>query len=342
MRASALAVVALVAACGGGTAGGPGFPGAPPPPPKGQSSALSTSGTVDAAGGSLSLTDPGGEIFTATWPPNAVSAPTAFTLTGITTTAPGGLDGAFRIGAPAGTTLALPMTLSWTMPAGTTVDQVTAADQDPSGYWFRVYSVSRDATAQVLSVQSTFIGDWSLVTLATSRDLHGPFRLDTTQDIPFTATGTVTLQWLGDDAAFAYYLPQGDITVVAPLDKGGGVTCNPVAGATQAMPFSLAEIRNVPAPVQWRWGINGRWDLACSDGSAPFVGTNFDSLGVTNLGCARDYVGAYTITTSHVQGQYLIDCTAKVPSGGKVVASWDLVLPADAPGALPPPPSPWP
>lgn len=323
MRAAAIAAV-FAAGCSGGLApGGPGLPGGPVPPPRGSTHAT-VAGTIDASGGSLSL--PG---FTMVLPAGAISAPIDFTLDSITDTAPGGTGAAFRISAPAGTQLALPMTLTWDTAVA---DTLTAADQDPTGYWLRVYQAVRDATS--LSVQTKLIGDWSLVTLASSRDLHGPFRLDSLQDVvPFTATGDVTLQWIGDDAAFAYYLPQGDITI----DLGASA-CTASGGATQAMPFSVAEIRNIPLPLQFRWGINGRWDLSCGG----FVGTNFDTLGVTNIGCDRAYVGAYTIDATHLSGQYLIDCTARTPSGGKVVASWDLVPPSATPGTLPPPPAPWP
>jgi hypothetical protein len=342
-RRTALVAIALLAsACmpEADAPGGPGVPGGPVPPPKGRGQAQVATAIIDAGGGSLSLQGTTSETLTVTLPPGAVAAPTSFSLTLITNTAPGGYDSAFRIEAPAGLQLAAPMTLAWTRPAAIDVSQVTAAFQSATGYWFRVYAVARDSVAQTVALQSFFIGDWSLVTLATSRDLHGPFRVDSTASVPMTATGEVTLQWLGDDPAFAYYLPQGDITLITPL-ASGGATCAPDTPATQAMPFSVAEIRNLPAPVQFRWGLNGRWDVSCSDGSKTSVSTGFDSMGIDNIGCVLGYVGTPIIDSTHVQGQFLIDCTAKA-GNYKVVGSWDLVLPAATPGVLPPPPAPWP
>ena len=325
-------VALIAAACGGGGPGGAGVPGAPPPPPKGRPiSAVAV--TIGSEGGSLSLAGPGGETLTVSIPPRALAAPTSITLEGITMTAVGAID-AFRLG-PSGVQLALPLTLAWTMPAGTAPDQVTAAFQSPSGYWLRVYAVSR--TAAVLSLETSSMGDWSLVTLSTSRDLQGIFRLDSTETARFTVTGSVTLQWIGDEGvAFAYYLPQGDLTVSSPISKGAA-SCTPVQPATAALPASIAEIRYLPTPVQFRWGINGRWDLTCSDATSPSISTDFDSLGITNTGCARSYLGSYTIANDHVQGQYLIDCSAQ-PGGYRVAASWDLVPPGAVPGPLPSPP----
>lgn len=327
------AIVALLAAaCGGGAPDGLDVPGAPPPPSRGRPF-RAVAATIGNEGGSLLLAGPAGETFTVAIPAGALGAPTTITLEGITMTAVGAIDG-FRLG-PSGVQLALPATLTWTMPAGTSPDQVTAAFQSASGYWLRVYAASR--TAAVLSVETSSFGDWSLVTLATSRDLQGVFRLDSTETARFTVSGNVTLQWIGDEGAeFAYYLPQGDLQLSSPISKAAA-SCTPVQAATAALPASIAEIRYLPTPVQFRWGINGRWDLTCSDATAPWISTNFDSLGITNIGCARSYLGSYTIANDHVQGQYLIDCSA-LPGGYKVAASWDLVPPGGLPGPLPPPP----
>ena len=341
-RAALVAIALLASACipDADAPGGPGVPGGPVPPPKGRRQAQVATAIIDASGGSLSLQGTTSETMTVTVPPGAVGAATPFSLTLITNTAPGAYDSAFRIEAPAGLQLAAPMTLTWTQPPSIYVTQLTAAFQASTGYWYRVYAVARDSVAQAVALQSFFIGDWSLVTLATSRDLHGPFRVDSTAGVPMTATGEVTLQWLGDDPAFAYYLPQGDITLATPL-ASGAAACTPDAQATQTLPFSVAEIRNLPAPVQFRWGLNGRWDITCTDGSKTSVSTGFDSMGIDNIGCVLGYVGTPIIDSTHVQGQFLIDCTAK-PGNYKVVGAWDLVLPAATPGALPPPPAPWP
>jgi hypothetical protein len=66
-----------------------------------------------------------------------------------------------------------------------------------------------------------------------------------------------------------------------------------------------------------QWGINAEWRLTCDDGSSAFLSTNFDSFGITNLGCRRSFSGA-----SPLSGTYFIDCGA----GGTVTASWDFAL----------------
>jgi len=220
------------------------------------------------------------------------------------------------------------LTLAFTPPTGTAPAGLTAAYQAFTGYWSRVYSVARDSST--VQVQTTFIGDWSLVTVATQLDLHGPFRLDNNMGVPFTAEGNVTLQYLSD----GFYLPQGDITLLTPVTNGAA-SCTPPGGATLALPDSIAEL----TATSFAWGINGDWKLSCNDGSSAFVSTDFDSLGITNLECARSWAAGYAASfdPTHVQGQYVVDCGA----AGRVVASWDLVAPGDTPpdpSDLPPPP----
>jgi hypothetical protein len=178
--------------------------------------------------------------------------------------------------------------------------------------------VSRDATS--VSVQTVTLGDWSLVTVATQRDLAGPFTLSSTQAIPFTAHGTATLQFLGDDGQFVWYAPVGTITLDSAT-KAGGVACNPTGAATIDLPQSIAEIRLSPLPVQFRWGINGFWYVSCADGSSDYVSTNFDSLGITNVGCARTASGP--ISPGAVNETYTIDCGP----GGAITATWSLTTP---------------
>lgn len=335
-RLSGLAALALVAACGldGEAPGGPGLPGGPVPPPRGRGSAVTATAVIDAAGGTVSLAV-GSQTLTVTVPTGALEGSATVTLEEISNTAPASVGSAFRV--TASLPLAAPATLTFTVPA-LPPSEVTIASQGSTGYWFRTYEVSRDATT--VSTQTRALGDFSLVSLATARDLHGPFRLDSTESVTFTATGDALLQWVGDDAGFAYYVTQGTIALATPL-ANGTASCAPDTPALQTMPWSTSEIRNIPTPVQFRWGINGRWDLTCSDGVRTSVSTDFDSLGITNVGCVRSYVGIPTITSTHVQGQYLIDCSATA-GRYKIVASWDLVLPAATPGTLPPPPAPWP
>src|SRR5689334_11638202 len=108
-RRAALAALALLAsACmpDADAPGGPGVPGGPVPPPKGRGQAQAATAVIDASGGSFSLQGATSETMTVTVPPGALTAPTPFTLTLISNTAPGGYGDAFRIGAPAGLRLA--------------------------------------------------------------------------------------------------------------------------------------------------------------------------------------------------------------------------------------------
>jgi hypothetical protein len=326
-----LALIALVAGCATGEPpGGPGLPGGPLAPPRGRPGSQQVVQTIGSAGGSLQLATADGAMLLVAVPPGAVSAPTDFSIEDL---AISGLDGAvgggYRIG-PAGAVLSVAATLTFTPPGSQNAADLTAAYQGATGYWSRVYSIVRGAGT--LSATTAQLGDWSLVTLATQRDLHGTFRLDSNQGLPFTATGNVTLQFLAEAGSLLLYMPEGEITLATPVATGG-VTCTPNGAATAALPASIAEIRS--SPLRFYWGINGEWSLTCSDGTRSFVSTNFDSMGITNLECARGYSSAWPlqIGAAHVQGQLVVDCGA----GGEVVASWDLVPPDGTPAPLPGP-----
>jgi hypothetical protein len=277
--------------------------------------------TVQAAGNNGSLT--------LVVPPGAVTVPTDFEVVEIVpNNAPGASGGEYQVSA-AGAVLALPFSLVFTPPPATPVDSLTAADQTTSGYWVRQYSVAREESAQTITVSSTYFGDWSLATIATAQDLMGPFRLDSTQGVPFTAEGNVTLQSLGTDGSTDYYLPTGTIAPDTPI-LSGTATCTVDAGGTGSLPMSIADLE---PGVSFHWGINGDWNLSCDDGSHTFIDTNFDTLGITNIGCARRYIGTPIIDPTHLRGQYEIDCGG----GNTVIASWDLVPAGQTPGPLPPP-----
>ena len=317
MRRSCWAVCALLAACGpGAIPGGPGIAGGPVAPPRGNPTGLTAAGPIGPAGGSVKLIASDGGSLTATVPPGALAATINFTIDEIVTdplVLLGATGKGYRLG-PAATPLLLPMTLAFSPPPLVSPAGLTAAIQAAVGYWFRVYAVTRDATS--VSAQTTFFGDWSLVTLATQRDLRGTFTLSSTEGPSFGTTGAVTLQYLGGDATSGAYLPQGTITLTVPVTVAAGVTCTPALAAMD-LPVSIAE---VSAGKYFRWGINGEWELSCTDASKNFVSTNFDTLGITNRGCTRAYTGAFTISTTLVQGTYLIDCG----TAGTVTATWSL------------------
>lgn len=340
--AIAAAALALLCACGpaGELAGGPGLPGGPTPPPRGHPSGLPTSLVVGPDGGTVSQSSllDGGSISVVV-PPGALAAPTDVTITELSGNPPAGAVGSvWQIGPPAAP-LALPVTLTLTPPPPALAKDLTLANQGPTGYWFRTYAVTREAVLNTVSLQTQSLGSWALVSIAAQQDLSGPIRLDSTQD-RFTATGNVTLQFLGVGAPFDLYAVTGTIQAVAPIPNDGTLPSCTVHEATtpslQSMPPSIAELQET---VKFRWGINGRWDLDCANGTHPFISTNFDSLGLTNIGCDRHYawppgapaLPAPLFTPAHVQGQYVIDCLA----AGKVTASWDLVQPPLVPGPLP-------
>ncbi len=305
------AAFALLAACvASDKPGGPGLPGGPTPPPRGRPTGLIASVVIGPAGGALSLTASAGALTMAV-PAGALAAAVTFTISEIVPVGLlGGVGSGYRIDPP-GTPVSLPVTLIFTPPTGTSPAFVTAAYQAAVGYWFRVYAVTRDATS--VSTATTNLLDWSLVTVASQRDLSGPFRLDSTERLPHTATGTATLQYLGGGGT-ASYLPQGTITLTTPVAKGSA-TCS-TASPSMTMPDSVADL----TATRFDWGINGQWVLSCSDGSSDFVSTNFDSLGITSLGCARSYLGTPVFGPNLVQGTYKIDCGLE----GVVTGSWNL------------------
>ena len=312
------AAILLTAACAVEPRAGPGLPGGPLPPiaahPVGKPGAL----IIGSGGGTMTL-----GTLTLTVPAGAVPADTDFTLDVVApNTATGAVGDAYRIG-PAGLALAQPVTLTFAVADST---GLAASHQIALGYWFRSYGVT--STPTTVNVVTSELGDWTLVTAATQRDLHGPFRVvSTTQDVPVTSTGDVTLQFVGEEPGFIYYIPVGTVT---PSSAG----CDPVPATP--LPFSLAEIHAATTQAfQFRWAINGLWGLTCG-ASTPIVSVGFDTMGIDNHGCALGYTGAIPVSTdpTHLTGQFLVDCG---PVRGQVVASWDLVPPSGTPGPLPPP-----
>lgn len=344
-----LALAGAALACDSGThPAGPGLPGGPTPPPAGRRTALSASASLDASGGELTLAAAaaGGGALTVVVPPGALAGPATLTLTELAGDGPVGLSGsAYRLEGAGLDAFLLAATLRFTPPSGVAPADVAVAHQDFTGYWFRSYAVSRDASTA--SVTSTLLGDWALVAIAAQRDLAGVFRLDSAID-RFSASGSVTLQFLGKDGAVGLYAPVGEITIAgttsvttAPPSCLVHTATTPVA---QQLPLSIAELLPGawlpgvhPAPAYFRWALNGRWDLDCDDGTHPFVSTSFNTLGFTTVGCSGSY-GAWPpagpaplLDAAHVQGQYTIDCGAQ----GTVTAVWDLVEPPALPGPLP-------
>lgn len=302
LRLGCAASIAL-AACDGVQRAGPGLPGGPLPPvaasPAGRPTALS----IGPGGDSLTV----GPV-TLTVPPGAVTQPVEFSIVEVTPdTAVGASGNAYLIDGASAALLA-PVTITFAVADSTGLG---LAHQDATGYWLRDYTVTRGATALTATTKS--LGTWSAVTLATSRDLTGPLQLSsTTEQIPFSASGTVTLQYLGEEPGFVYFMPVGTLTPSVPA-------CAPDPLPATALPVSMAEIHG----ADFRFGVMTQWTLSCADGTHPFVSTNFDTMGISNLRCTRGYVGASVVTATHLSGTYLIDCGG----GVQVTATWDLLPP---------------
>lgn len=291
-------------ACDVAPRAGPGIPGGPLAPLAANPVGRPTTLSIGPAGDSLTL----GAV-TLTVPPGAVAQPTDFTIVEVVpNTAIGAAGSAYLIG-PVAAALLLPVTIAFAVADSTGVG---LSRQDAStGYWVRDYTVTRAPTT--ITATTLALGTWSAVTLAGSRDLTGPLTIDsTTEAIPFSASGIVTLQFLGEEPGFIYYMPVGAISPSAPA-------CVPDPQPATALPVSTAEIHG----SDFRFGVMTQWILPCADGSRPFVSTNFDTMGITNARCSRAYDGVPVVGPLHLQGRYVIDCGG----GIRVAATWDLLPP---------------
>ncbi len=267
---------------------------------------------VDQTGGSLTSRD---KLVTLTLPPGAVSGPTEISIQEITNLAPGGVGSAYLLG-PEGTTFPTPVQIAMKASLATTsLDGLTIAFQEKGqGYWIRLMDVARDAAAETLTASTTHFSGWSIVA-GSPRDLTGTFTFETTLDVPFTATGSSTFGFAGSDADASYYLQSGTITI-GTISYGAGVTC--VAPAPVLSLFTnVAELTT--APVEFRWGFSGHWNIACTPPqSTPDVTAAFDTAGINLIHCSRGYVGVPIAGPDRMSGTYRIDC-----GSGAETASWD-------------------
>ncbi len=336
-RVGAALALCVLAAIGCGTKKSSGGSSTPPPggaemPPVLRDAGVPTGDPSGASigpnGGTLSSGDGGVTIIV---PPGAVTSPTSFSIQPITSTALGGVEGAYRI-RPDGGTLAAPVTVVLRGPeryaAGTSIQGLGIAYQDATGFWFPAKNVVRDASANTLSVTTTHFSDWGVVWAAGVPGLYGSFTLSQTIGIPLDATGTATLFYQGSNDTKTLYVVTGTVAVPATIPHGTS-TCTPTAPST-TVAATVAELWS--APSQLRWSINGQWELACVNAFGPstteFAAAMFDTLGINLIGCARSYVGTPILTPERLQGTYAIDCGAQ----GKVTATWDFL--ACVPGVV--------
>ena len=137
----------------------------PNPVPTGVGTTVGTgaSATIGPAGGTLA--SPDGRL-TLSVPAGAITAPTAFTVQPVTNLAWGGLGNAYRLG-PDGTTFAKPVTVTFTPTpsdkSSTSLEGLGIGFQDGDGYWQWMSNATRDLTANRISVSTSHLSPWSLL-----------------------------------------------------------------------------------------------------------------------------------------------------------------------------------
>lgn len=336
MRILVLAgLVAVLAGCGP-TSNGSASTHRPQPSPKGVLLQQSAALLVGAEGGTL--TSPDGRLLV-TVPAGALATPAELSVNEITNTAPGGIGNSYRLG-PEGTLFQSPVQLQFTMGAGSDLNLLAVAYQEQQGFWLRQRVVTRNQPAGTLTVAADRLGDWTVVTNVSARDLRGAFTIQNTIGVPFTATGNASLDFALDDPATAdrpaisYYVSWGTISASAPI-QSGSASCTPDV-ATQDLGARIASV--VPVQPSFEWGVAGAWDLQCTPASGPvfadFAALVFDTAGVSHIRCARSYSATPTIGLDHVAGTYLIDCGAD----GTLTGTFDFVT--CTPGVACQPPDP--
>ena len=274
-------------------------------------------------------------MLTVVVPPGALAAPADIEIQPIADTAPAGLGSAYHL-APPGQAFLAPVTLQFQ--AGTqSVDALSIAFRAGAAYWLRS-PVTRDATTSTVSTTTSSFDwtDWSLVAVGpnTARDLAGTVSLTTTIDVPFSATGAVIMSYAGDGAGLSsstnssFYFLDGTLKATTPV-LVGTTACIPVAPPGDTVPLSNTAVAEVLTnPPKLVWALNAYWNLACSDGSSPFISTQFDTLGIYLPGCNRGYLGTPIVGTDRVQCDGSIGCAYVIDCGtrGSTTATWSLSL----------------
>lgn len=266
----------------------------------------------------------GGELADATGdvvlsvPPGSASAGTVFTITPISSRAPGALGTSYRI--ESSLPLTGPVQVSFRglgyYGSGLSTSSLSVRFQDSRGFWLPPDAVSHDTATDTVTATTSHLSDWTLV-LASAPDMEGTFTLVQNIGIPFTATGTAALYTLPIASEPTFFVT-GTVTIPPTLTWGNS-TCVPDA-QTKNLDLSVAEVHG----AGFRWGINGLWNLTCTDASTGAVTqqvlpTTFDTLGINFIRCTGQYIGTQVNGTSFVQGRYTTDCGAL----GTVSATWD-------------------
>jgi len=273
---------------------------------------------VPVSGGSFASAD---GVLSVSVPPNALSTTTPLSITPISNLARGGIGPAYRL-RPEGTAFAAPVALTFqaplSYPRGMSFAGVVVESQDAAGYWHPVTPSAQDPDAKTVTVVTTHFSDWALTWQSGTPVAEGPISLYQTVGIPFLATGTGTLYFVGDDPYDTTYGFTGTLTLPASIPYGGA-TCTPDE-RTKTLPLNFAEVHKGTPPV-FRWGIGVVWQLSCSDGTALPLPAQFDTMYINLTGCPGSYGDGQLVSSTELSGMYTKDCGA----GGIVTASWDLL-----------------
>ena len=311
----AAAILLALLAC---ARGGPAHPVATSPTPRGTPTGVPVEQPIGQPGGTIQ--SPGGEL-TLTIPEGALPSTATVSIQPLTNPAPGGLGGAYRLG-PEGTVFQVPVTITFRGSALVPLDQLGIAYQDADGFWLRAQGATRDAVAETISVATTHFSDWTLVVGPTAFDLAGGFTVEKTLEVPVVVSGTATLTFAGSDASSRAYLLSGTVAMPSTIAVGA-TTCSPAAPETPALALRTNLVEVNLSPLAVAWGMSGHWNLACADGSGPFLlPVVFDTYGINYIGCARSYLDDPVIGPDRLYGRYLIDCGA---GRGTVTGTWDFV-----------------
>ncbi len=338
----ALAALALIAGCSS-TAGS----GAPRPAAFGTASGKLTQATIGAAGNvGTPLLSPDGNL-SLTVPAGAVSQDTIFTMDVVTPdTAPGAVGTAYRLGPP-GVVLALPVTLTFTVPTGAPAPTaLTAAFQDSSGFWLRVAPSAVTAGTTTVAVATTHFSDWSLTTLNSAQDMSGSFTIQSTlmsaYGESYSVSGVANLTYSAIATNLSYYTVGGTMTMQTASFGINGLTCVPTT-PSQALVSNIAEA-SVSAAI-FEWAVSADYALGCttSTGAAApgnnavvafdtFGNAVADASGTTRFDCTRAYppdpTGAVNpiVTADQLKGNYVITCGID----GSITGTWNFCTAAVA------------
>lgn len=277
-----------------------------------------TSRLLDERGGTVSSAD--GRL-TVTVPPGALAAATELSVQPISNHAPRGVGSAYRL-SPEGTQFPNPVLLTFYLAEGDgPLSALGVLSQRESGYWIPVEDVRRDEAARTLTVATSHFSDWTIVLNPPphGRDLFGTFSLDQSLELPFLASGSATLHFMGEDASDAVYLLTGTISLPASF-AFGDETCVPDQ-QEKLLDDSVAEISK--SKGEFHWGINALWHLSCTNSQSEvttrLVFTIFDTLGINLYRCPRQYIGTPQVGQDRIEGSFEIDCAAE----GTVASTWD-------------------